>query len=128
MKTNQQHHQPVAPLNFRQWSRKGYAVFASLGKSVRIATLKTAISEGVGGKSDAAVNPLQLQLLTADAGDLQEPVDDISLTLNNSFLSSLLMTIVTAQPTVAACDDILSHHYNKNPVGIGRQGFFVRSG
>ena len=38
-------------INFRQWSRKGYAVFLSLGKVVRIATLKLAVSDRLNEKS-----------------------------------------------------------------------------
>lgn len=38
-------------LNFRQWSRKGYAVFSSLGKVVRIAVLNRATSDRLLDKS-----------------------------------------------------------------------------
>ncbi|MDR0895834.1 MAG: adenosylmethionine--8-amino-7-oxononanoate transaminase [Prevotellaceae bacterium] len=41
------HHTPIHPasLRFRQWSRKGYAVFAGLGKCITIGTLSKSVAD-----------------------------------------------------------------------------------
>jgi hypothetical protein len=42
---------PQLKLNFRQWSRKSYAVFCSLGKQVRISVLKVDVTAEMASKN-----------------------------------------------------------------------------
>ena len=89
-------------VNFRQWSGKGYAVFASLGKNVRIAVLKLSISESLSCKdgSDFSVNSDGCQL--DDNDDWEEVVDDIQL-LSGELLSASVVPVL-ALSCEAACD------------------------
>jgi len=124
MKVTSQHNSKDQQLNFRQWSRKGYAVFASLGRTVRIATLKTAVADGLKDKSGAAANALPLMaMLVDDDNELDDALPEIispELLLCQPFVAFIQST----QTAVAACIDRLTTFIdNTNPVGISRQGF-----
>lgn len=56
MKSFDKHSTTKSHFNFRQWSRKGFAIFSSLGKVVRIAVLKLAVSDELMGKCNSLVS------------------------------------------------------------------------
>jgi len=120
----QQTYKSAVALNFRQWSRKGYAVFASLGRTVRIATLKTAVADGLRDKSGAASNALPLMAsLVEDDNELDDELPE-SASLELLLCQPLMACIQSTQTAVAACiDNLISLIDNTNPVGISRQGF-----
>jgi hypothetical protein len=123
MKTSNRHSVQPAVANFRQWSRKGYAVFASLGRTVRIATLKTAVTSVLTGKNGTSVNLFPVMAVVDDeVNDLEcssgEPLD-VELTL-----CQLVMAVVMPQPAIAACDACVNIPFNNiNPVGRCQRGF-----
>lgn len=124
MKVTRRHNSKGQQLNFRQWSRKGYAVFASLGRTVRIATLKTAIADGLKDKSGAASNALPLMATLVD--DDNELDDELlaTISLEQILNQPLAAFIQSTQTAIAACsDNHISFNDNTNPVGISRQGF-----
>jgi hypothetical protein len=124
MKVTRQHNSKGQQLNFRQWSRKGYAVFASLGRTVRIATLKTAVADGLKDKSGAAANALPLMaMLVDDNNELDDALPEI--TSPELLLCQPIATLIqSTQTAVAACSDkLISLIDNTNPVGTCRQGF-----
>ena len=88
-------------IQFRQWSRKGYAVFASLGKNVRIAVLKLAVSDTLSCKNHKAFAVTESHTASddIDCGDdvqNEEPIE--ALLLEQSFL------FIPVIGTLAACD------------------------
>lgn len=87
-------------IQFRQWSRKGYAVFASLGKNVRIAVLKLAVSDTLSCKNHKAF-ALTEGYIACDEIDCGDDTPDEfveTLLLEQSFL------FIQVTGTLAACD------------------------
>ena len=87
-------------LNFRQWSRKGYAVFASLGKNVRIAVLKLAVSDTLSCKNHKAFAVIENHSASDEIDCVDETQDEPveELLLEPSFL------FIPLTGTLAACD------------------------
>lgn len=108
--------------NFRRWSRKGYAVFASLGRLVRIATLKTVVSTGLACK-EVTVVPFSTSSNTDDEVDdewlLAQPEVPFASILITQILS--IQTIAKTNACGVAAPACLYH--KTNPVGFGRWGF-----
>lgn len=102
-------------IQFRQWSRKGYAVFASLGRNVRIAVLKLAVSDTLSCKNHKAfaVTANHTDCGEIDCGDDAPDEFAETLLLEQSFL------FIPVTGTLAACDiDVtIFNNMMKNPVG-----------
>ena len=65
-------------LNFSRWSRKAYASFISIGKIVKISTLKTIVAQGFIKKSKSYT---EIKLFYNLTKDNNKELDDIVTTL-----------------------------------------------
>jgi ABC-type phosphate/phosphonate transport system permease subunit len=65
-------------LNFSRWSRKAYASFNSIGKIVKISTLKTIVAQGFIKKSKSFT---EIELFYNLTKDNNKELDDIVTTL-----------------------------------------------
>ncbi|MBN2742604.1 MAG: hypothetical protein JXR39_01795 [Marinilabiliaceae bacterium] len=113
-------------LNFRQWSRKGYAVFASLGRLVRIAVLKLTVSETLACKERKGAVVLQPQATVGDASDEPEVMTTGVETLVNAVAVWMMLSVVPVADKVAG-DSILLLFERYSDVALldfFRQGFF----
>lgn len=125
MKRSNRHNAQLVVANFRQWSRKGYAVFASLGRTIRIATLKTVVTSVFGGKKGILVNLFPFMDFAGDKDQDEEYLPNDTLCAELTLCQSL-MAIVMSQPAVAVCEAYLINTFdNINPVGSCRQGFLL---
>lgn len=116
-------------LNFRQWSRKGYAVFASLGRLVRIAVLKLAVSNTLACKERKGAVVLQPQATVGDASDEPEVMTTCVETLVNVVAVWMMLPVVPVAAKVAG-DSILLLFVRYMDVALldfFRQGFFLAS-
>jgi hypothetical protein len=77
-------------LNFRQWSRKGYAIFCSLGKTVRIAVLKMALSARMTTKNNAEGTLDEVRLSNFEAEHEEPGIENL---LTESLLGQYLLVI-----------------------------------
>jgi len=76
MKQQRAHHTFNNPgLRFRSWSRKGFAVFSSLGRVVHIGSLSVSLVQWIGELVEHVETILlkTMEALTEDTSDLQEP-------------------------------------------------------
>lgn len=87
-------------LKFRRWSRKNYAVFASLGKNILIGTLSVRINQSdvFKGANTVQLNGFQLN---EETKEWDEPNEPISLTEIIDFL--LLSTRQVTAPIGGNC-------------------------
>jgi hypothetical protein len=110
-------------LNFRRWSRKGYAVFASLGRLVRIATLKTVVSGVLSSKSEVNKSLALLPFTFSD--DDEDNAEHLDQLLGNPILLQLTALNSVSNPSngIAAPACLLTI---LNPIGFGRWGFLLR--
>lgn len=86
-------------LNFSRWSRKAYAAFISIGKIVKISTLKTIVAQGFIKKSKSFTEIELFYYLTKD--DNKE-LDDIVTTL-------IPITLTAQQPQLNYYSSILNN-------------------
>lgn len=76
MKQQRAHHTFNNPgLRFRSWSRKGFAVFSSLGRVVHIGSLSVSLVQWIGELVEHVETILlkAIEALDDDASDVQEP-------------------------------------------------------
>ncbi|MFT3739812.1 MAG: hypothetical protein QM786_13730 [Breznakibacter sp.] len=114
-------YRPKVLLNFRRWSRKNYAVFASLGKLVRIATLKTVVSETLSRK-DGAANPFDPCFYPCDDVERDDSPDDTSADM---WLASNLLAVVAVVSKSEGAQAPSLRCYNSNPIGLRLWGFLL---
>lgn len=89
-------------LIFKRWSRKSYAVFASLGKTVLIGNLKVSINQNDVNKGDNAIqiNGIQLDEETEDWEDTLESI-------NPATILDALISSYTLPTTAAASSSVI---------------------
>lgn len=108
--------------NFRHWSRKGYAVFASLGKLVRIATLKTEVSALLTCKSVAQSSLSLLEPNQGEDDDCGICQEDL---LDWEAIPLQFIQLTTVQRTTNGIAAQASPYNIFYPIDFGRWGFLL---
>lgn len=110
-------------LNFRHWSRKGYAAFVSLDKVVRIAVLKMAVSDRLSVKISLAgcISLFEEMFSSSDEEEEQERQKSTLSVL----LEELLITVLKPAVAAAGVSDLKYNIGDISPVDICWRGFFM---
>ncbi|MBN2165937.1 MAG: hypothetical protein JW717_06655 [Marinilabiliaceae bacterium] len=102
-------------VNFRQWSRKGYAIFASLKKVVRIAVLKLAVSDRFIEKGESLKT---ITYLNNGNDFILDDFFDIETILLNPDIFFAVIKSDNYNGSIIVCNNTMN-----SPVDCCRQGF-----